>query len=318
MKKNIVAIFVLVGVYACIVLIVRWNSSVANTSEPDTSEIALTMIGTGFFISDDYVITATHVIENARDPNGTKRVILYPYDNEYREFSNNNGFIVAKIIYDSSLKEKGNDIALLKILGRVNNASKQEAKYIQSDEHDKDLEKIKKEEITPLKIAPQTPKIGEVVYMPGTACTERYDNNIEFFMYSAHVAGGQFNSGSYNRLYFDRPVHRGISGAPVINSDGNVIAMVNSCVNQGLKDPLIDKNSQEIKFPCYTHGRSGKFILDLFDQLKEKNINSDAIKTKESDLAFKNFPAIDNPGKSIVFIKVYSKKNSNPSNNPPE
>ena len=191
-------------------------------------------------------------------------------------------------------------------------------------------------------------QFGKLVCIPGAVSinTDETDENdkkqphakIPFFMYCARVAGGELNAISDlpgNRKYFvsffDKSVHEGMSGAPVINSNGEIIAMITENISK-----LYKCNKSEIFIPLYSKGLSSQSILDEIKIIINNNKNSELAsdlqkivnKAKADNSSanpnpkFKNFPELDNTvsidtglseiselRKSIVFIKVYKNFN---------
>ena len=161
-------------------------------------------------------------------------------------------------------------------------------------------------QICPLPIRINDHRQGKLVCIPGSVCTTS-QSFVVSFVYFPRIAAGSYLESSSFYVYFDKPVHHGMSGSPVLNSNGEVIAMVNANIEES--------DSGKITY-VYSYGFSSRSINDVCkncDLLGDGAIDA-VIEDNQSagnGVKFSNFPEfsaeeLKELRKSIVHILNFS------------
>lgn len=258
MKKN-AFIIVIMLLNVCLLSFFFLKDCFQSYSEENHSTYGGTGdVGMGFVISDEYIVTAAHVVERIRDTKN-KRVIVYPFVESERRYHYSKT-IVAELVGDT-ITEDGDihgDVAVLKILGykdlsnlkddgadddNVRNQIRENDWKLLScsdDELKKELKELPKDMLRPLPFSNDKQHPGRDVCVPGSVYLneDKEPTTVPFFMYCARVAGREYKEDDSKKnddnlcLYLDKAVHNGMSGSPVVNSEGVVVALVTKNITQ--------------------------------------------------------------------------------------
>lgn len=311
------------------------NVKTGESSEAVKAEKSISPhIGIGFFIDKNHILTANHVVMNAQNDTVILHPYNNQKDSEKENtklyncegYFTLNKIIIARIID----KDEDKDLALLEILDYgikhnikdTNEFLDFESNLIKEIDKNKTLKSnfdtiskrfsdkgsepfnIDELKLTPLSIAKNDNlKIapGQMVCIPGASYIESPDEKLSYFMYFFRISGIdnimlKKNGAPVKGIYFDKPVHCGISGSPVINSEGKVIAVQIYNIIDRINLPQI---------PLYATGVSS---IDINDFINKNNDELEIDETK--NLTISQFPEftiedLDKTRRSIVFIHCY-------------